>query len=44
MKIRIPLIYASPFEELKYFWIFEDKTIEDEEIDSSISLIKPRII
>lgn len=40
MKIRVPLIYASFLVELKNFCTFEDTTIEEREIVSSIFLNK----
>ena len=43
MKVNLPLIYASLFEEPKYFCMFEDTTIEDDEIFSSISSMKVKI-
>jgi hypothetical protein len=44
MKVRVPLIYASFLVELKNFCMFEETTIEEREIVSSISLIRVEII
>jgi len=43
-KYRFPLRYASFFAGLKCFWTVEDKTIGEDEMAFSISLMKAEII
>jgi hypothetical protein len=43
IKVSLPLMYASLFDDAKYFCIFEEMTIEEDEIAASISWLNVKI-
>ena len=43
MNVNLPLMYATLLDEPKYFCMFEETTIEDSEVASSISSMKVKI-